>query len=327
MSETMVTVVVPIYNMEKYLKRCLDSIVNQTFRSFAVLMVDDGSTDSSYSIAKVYEEKYGFELVRQENKGLGGARNTGIELAKSKYIVFPDSDDWLQPNYLEKLVSTAEKFHADVVWCGADYVWDNGTRKRRKLSNMKSFQKIDKTELLRIIDYATWDKIYKKELFDGIRFPEHMSKQDYACIPRIIAKAEVIIGIDDSLYNYYYRLDSATNAKKVQMNLLKAQHILEASEMLDNHKDVLSSYFIRNIVCTLIWEMIVDRAQYQEEIGKIMDEGTKIYTNLSGAIKPTNIERIRKPFAYLICKKQYSAAELYVRVYKAAQMVYHRIRK
>lgn len=312
--------------MEKYLGRCLDSIVNQTFRDFKVIMVDDGSTDKSYEIAKEYEKKYGYTLVHQENRGLGGARNTGIGMTQTKYIVFPDSDDWLQQDYLEKLVAAAEEYQADVVWCGADCVWDSGRRKRRALSNLKSFSRIDKRKLLCCISYVTWDKIFRTKLFDGISFPEHMSKQDYACIPRVIAKANKVVGIEDVLYNYYFRSDSATNGRKVQMNLLKAQHILEESEMVEEYGDVLESYYIRNVICTLVWEMMGNKEVYFKQVKEIVSEGKHKYPNFKKSIRLAHIEWLRKPFAYMICYEHFNLAELYVKSYKTAQGIFHSIR-
>lgn len=107
MSEYLLTIVVPIYNVERYLEQCLDSLVCQTVRDFEVILVNDGSTDNSGEIAKKYAEKHGFQYIYQENAGLGAARNTGLRNTNTPYVEFLDSDDWLMPSTVESILRTA----------------------------------------------------------------------------------------------------------------------------------------------------------------------------------------------------------------------------
>ena len=102
------SIIVPIYNVEKYLPRCIESILNQTFKDFELILVNDGSTDSSYEILKEYENKYdNFRVINQKNGGLSAAKNAGIKIAKGEYIAFLDSDDYLDKNFLETLYNMA----------------------------------------------------------------------------------------------------------------------------------------------------------------------------------------------------------------------------
>lgn len=120
------SIIVPVYKVEKYIRRCLDSIINQTFTDFELILVDDGSPDTSGEICEGYAKKdERIRVIHQENKGLSGARNTGVEVSKGEYIGFVDSDDWIELEMYEKLITAAEKYGADIVKCGLDYTDGN----------------------------------------------------------------------------------------------------------------------------------------------------------------------------------------------------------
>ena len=122
---TKVSIGIPIYNVEKYLRECLDSITNQTFKNFEAIIVDDGSTDNSFVICQEYVAKDNrFKLIHQENKGLAGARNTCLKYMKGEYVTWVDSDDVVDNNYLERLLETQEKTGTDIVRCVRKYIRD-----------------------------------------------------------------------------------------------------------------------------------------------------------------------------------------------------------
>ncbi|MBR3628081.1 MAG: glycosyltransferase family 2 protein [Elusimicrobia bacterium] len=113
-----ISVIVPTYNVEKYLSQCLDSILNQTFKDFECICINDGSTDNSLSILQKYASKDNrIKIINQENKGLSGARNAALKIVTGKYITFVDSDDFVSSDYLEKLINLAEKENSDIVYC------------------------------------------------------------------------------------------------------------------------------------------------------------------------------------------------------------------
>ena len=121
-----ISVVLPVYNVEEYLRQCLDSLANQTFEDFEVICVNDGSGDSSLSILEEYaSEDERFKIISQENKGLSGARNTGMDYIKGKYTIFVDSDDWLELNALEKLYNKIIALDSDILNCKIKYVKNN----------------------------------------------------------------------------------------------------------------------------------------------------------------------------------------------------------
>ncbi|WP_329570003.1 glycosyltransferase family 2 protein [Kitasatospora sp. NBC_01266] len=180
------SVVVPIYNVERYLEECLDSIAAQTFEDFECVMVDDGSTDSSAAIAKVYAAKDArFRLVQQENKGLGAARNTGWrQLAEgTEYLAFVDSDDTLPPGAYQLMISTLDQTGSD--FAAGNVLRFRSTGSYQSGAHVKPFRqtrlKTHVTELPPLVtDRTAWNKVYRREFFDGagILYPEGILYED-----------------------------------------------------------------------------------------------------------------------------------------------------
>lgn len=309
MTGKLISVIVPIYNVDKYLERCLNSIQNQSYKDFEVLMIDDGSTDNSPLIAEKYSKvDVRFHFFQKSNGGQGSARNYGLDKSQGEYVAFVDSDDWIEKDYLLKLISCAEANQADVVMCGVERVWENGTRIRNPLSNKKEYIVTELHSFLNTVSYVSWDKLYRMELFEEIRFPCNMAFEDYATIPRVLARAKKIIGLPDILYNYYWRENSTTNVKKINRDILKAQRILEMSEMKDGFSDVLEVYFVRNVLGSLIWGM-AHSYKNRAEIVEIMCEGKRKYSHLE---KYITSENIRYPeFGKLIYNRYYFIAYCY----------------
>lgn len=318
-----VSVIVPFYNVKKYLDICLNSIENQSFRDFEVIMVNDGSFDGSEQIALSYSERLSnFTLINQENLGLGGARNTGIKHSSGEFVVFPDSDDWVHKDYLKILYETAITEGADVVECRCIRVWEDGKQKNHLYNKPVDYIITDfnREDYLKNVSYVVWNKIFRRGLFKDTWFPEHMSKQDYAWTPIILARASKIVIVDDVLYYYLWRSDSATNATKVNFNLLKAQHILESSELKDSYPRVLRFYFIRNIMGTLLWAMSQDK-RYTSDIVTILTDAYNKYGDLSDDICSTIIGNYKTIWARMLLKKRYLLARVYARAMESARSI------
>ena len=167
----MISVIVPVYNVEPYLRKCLDSIVNQTYRDLEILVIDDGSTDWCGKICDEYAGKDGrIRVFHTENRGLSCARNLGLDNARGEWIGFVDSDDWIETDMYEVLLKRAEETEADIVECGVLEEHPNRTGKRQEYL-------VTGTEAVimlihRELSNAVWNKLWKKSCFDKIRFPE-----------------------------------------------------------------------------------------------------------------------------------------------------------
>lgn len=284
----LVSVIVPVYNVEKYLSRCLKSLTDQVYKSIEIIVVDDGSTDKSSAIAERFAHHDNrIRVFHKRNGGQGSARNVGLDNAKGDYYCFVDSDDWVDKDYVLKMVSCLEANNADIVMCGVERVWDNGTRVRNKISNNKEYVVPDVHQFLFHASYVSCDKIYKKELFNNLRYSEIRTFEDYATIPLVLARAKKIIGIPDTLYYYFWRVNSTTNVKKADFNILNAQRLLENSEF-KQFQDVLASYYVRNVIGSLVWSLCSD-LRNRSVIEGIVKEGQEKYPELQCYVTSDNI--------------------------------------
>ena len=174
----MYSIIIPVYDSEKYLCRCIDSVLNQTRSDFELILIDDGSKDQSADMCKEYAKKDDrVKYIRQENAGVSAARNKGISIASGDYMGFVDSDDEICPDMYETLLSVAEKSGADVVICDAVTVYSDGIKEYDTLPGVPSDEIISKKDIkpenLLYMAGASWRCIYKRKLFDdkNIRFP------------------------------------------------------------------------------------------------------------------------------------------------------------
>ncbi len=208
----LVTVMVPVYNVEKYLERCLDSIVNQTYRNLEIILVNDGSTDRSEEICRRYKERDSrVFLYSQENQGQAVARNVCLDHAHGKYLVFVDSDDYLSLSFIEILLRAL--FEKDVSLSVCDY--DCPGAEDGEIATIYPGKQIPWRMMSRDDVYNTlnsrhgslrfealWGKIYRKEIFEGIRFPSGKSAEDTFAYPKIYHQVEKICCTDLKLYHY-----------------------------------------------------------------------------------------------------------------------------
>lgn len=204
----MVTVIIPIYNVEKYLSKCLESVINQTYRDLEIILIDDGSTDNSGKICDRYDQKDDrIKVVHQTNGGLSAARNTGIDIATGQYITFIDSDDYVTENYIEILVKAAQTYNADLVSTTLVKVYpDQKLQLVKERPQIFAYSKEDVLKVYRTerqdqnpkFPTAACGKLYKKNLWETIRFPVGRLHEDefttYKIFDRIVVAAYVTGG-------------------------------------------------------------------------------------------------------------------------------------
>jgi len=246
-----ISVIIPVYNVEKYLPSCLDSIINQTLEDIEIICVDDGSTDNSLKILKSYQEKDNrIKIITQENQYAGVARNNGMSVAIGKYFSFLDSDDFFEKTMLEEMYNRAEKDNSDVVVCGF-YSYDNknntisGTsipeNKFVKLSPF-ALQQI-KSDVFTFTLPNTWTKLFKKELFDKykIKFDGTICSNDFSATYSLISLANKISIINKPLIYYRRNQNSSLTAKRKQ-NMIGFKSDLQAFNSLYTTLNKFSKY-------------------------------------------------------------------------------------
>lgn len=207
----MFSIIVPVYNVEKYLDKCLASISEQTFKEFECIVVDDGSPDNSNDIIDRYVNKdQRFKVIHQKNMGISAARNAGLAIAQGDYIAFVDSDDYISNEYLEKFALKIANTDVDVVICGFIEVLKDS--QKTVCFEAPSTEVIKQNILADIWPSYPWNKCYKKYLFENIRFPVGKIFEDLLTIPEVCLNAHKIVCIPEKLY-YYNRqnLNSITS--------------------------------------------------------------------------------------------------------------------
>lgn len=208
-----ISIIVPVYNVEDYLRQCIESILNQKYQDFELILVNDGSTDSSGEICNEYSKKDSRIRVRhKENGGQSSARNVGLDLATGKYIGFVDSDDWIHEDMYNKLINHAINLDSDVVACNffimkkdLSFVPYTKFATNQEFTRESAMKEIFKNEIL---TFSPCNKIYKKSLFDNIRFIEGIILEDKDISYKLIYKSQRISYIKNELYYYRYNSQS-----------------------------------------------------------------------------------------------------------------------
>ena len=230
--------VVPVYNVAAFMPMCIDSILNQTYKKFEVIIVDDGSPDACGQIADEYQKKYPSTVrsIHQNNTGQGGARNHGVEVAKGEFILFVDGDDFVAPNMLE-IIERYKSIHDDDILF---FEWK--TIRERGLPKPETSEYIGYYATLSLAEYvwqqpSPWRKVYKASLFKNrqLRFPERIYYEDLALAPCFVLEVKSIGVIKEQLYYYVQRRNSTMRSKDI-------------SRMLDIIPafDFIVDFFVRN---------------------------------------------------------------------------------
>ena len=210
-SNDLISVIIPVYNVEKYLKRCVDSIVAQTYKNLEIILVDDGSLDACPKICDNYAEKdKRITVIHKQNGGLSDARNFGIKAAKGQFIAFVDSDDSVKPTYIEVLYDAIINDHSDISICGNIDIYRDTTIERHP-KNRKVYTNIDSIKEVfydRDIDTCAVSKLFKIELFRNRLFPTGKVFEDTWLIPRLLSDCKKVSVIPKSLYYHYINPNS-----------------------------------------------------------------------------------------------------------------------
>lgn len=249
-----ISIILPVYNVDKYLRKCIDSILNQTYKNFELIIIDDGSTDNCPSICDEYKLLDNrIQVIHQENKGLSAARNVGIDLSIGKYITFIDSDDYIDNKYLEILHKLIVENKADMAVCDKIIVNDKEKETNKLITNYNN-EIIDVEEAyMRMfkcngIGFNVWSKLYKTNIVKKIKFPKGKLYEDIFVINKIMSSVKKIIVTNYNGYYYLKRRDSITNTNisDNHMNLIEGS-IKFKDYMLRNYPN-LNDYTIRGYV-------------------------------------------------------------------------------
>lgn len=219
-----ISVIVPVYNVEKYLDKCIDSIVNQTYKNLEIILVDDGSPDNCPQMCDAWAEKDSrIKVIHKSNGGLSSARNAGLDVSTGQYIVFVDSDDYISSLYCEKLYKALIDNSADLSICGVKKIYPDS--KDGEVSNIQD-ENLTQDEFFDKMEgfcgwcwVVAWNKLYSRKLFSEIRYPEGKLYEDDWIIHDIIYNCKKISTVSEALYYYVQRENSIISGKYSIENL------------------------------------------------------------------------------------------------------------
>ncbi|SMC40372.1 Glycosyltransferase involved in cell wall bisynthesis [Oscillospiraceae bacterium] len=314
-AKPLISIVVPVYNVEKYLRECVDSILAQTYHNFELLLVDDGATDSSGEICNEYAESDPrIQVFHKENGGLSDARNYGIDRIKGDYITFIDSDDFVGKEYLDILIRMAEEHKADISAIGTIVFEDDGEIPDCTVSDDIIVETADEAIIDMLLrknfGLSAWGKLYASDLFDQIRFPAGKIYEDLFTTPYVAKESKKIVFSNSRQYYYRQRSNSIVHSKLSQKDYV----IFEGHERLrefmkenkiPNGKDAANCRFMDDLV-GIILQRLVYNDNYVSEIKKLLSEN-----------KTHVAEGLRNPFLSKGRKSQLRLALLSPRLYKA----------
>lgn len=244
MKQSLISVVVPVYNVANYLEEFLDSLVNQTYSNLQIILVDDGSTDSCSAICNKYSVSDSrITVVHQINSGSGAAKNTGLKLVKGEYLSIVDSDDYLELDFYERMITTLAKYKADVCQCLFDYIYQDYRFKHKFMFESGVYlRKIPGKRFLReaLADWKYnifWNKLFKASLLKDNRFPVGSKIDDEFFTYKLICNAKRIVNLSEVLYHYRQRKSSVMRDSQ-QMEL-----IINRLKCYDERYEYVSSRF------------------------------------------------------------------------------------
>lgn len=252
MNKPLISIVVPVYNVESFLDKCIESLITQTYSNIEIILVDDGSTDHSGKICDRYsEENANIIAVHQKNQGLSGARNAGVKIAEGKYITFVDSDDYITIDFLDTLYASMVKYNADIAMCGPFKFYEDEQVRSESIEREYTYTSQEAIGAMlyrkKVNSYA-WGKLYRAEIVKEISFPEGKLFEDLFTIYKMYDLASVVIYIEKQMYYYRQRRGSIVNSvfEPKKMQLLEAnkeilKFVKEKYPMV--HKAAISKYY------------------------------------------------------------------------------------
>ena len=295
--DELISVIVPVYKVEEYLRRCIDSIINQTYKNLEIILVDDGSPDNCGKICDEYAKKDGrIKVIHKENGGLSDARNVGIEKSFGEYITFIDSDDYVESNYISVLYDLIKRYNTQIsvadnfIEYVDGYKFNNSIYSEYVTDPKHFFEKM--LWGIRDLDNGAWTKLYKKELFKDIQFPVGKHYEDTATIYKVVNKCEKIAVKSIPIYHYMKRRGSITQG---HFNEKKLELIFACEQLTDFIK---KEYTDLSEACDrkMLWAYFSILSQYA--ISEFEDD--KIKNNLVTYIKNNRL----KVFKYKMTPKR-----------------------
>lgn len=289
----MISVIVPVYNVDQYLCKCIDSIKKQTYSNLEIILVDDGSTDKSGQLCdELAKSDSRIRVVHKKNGGLSDARNAGIEIASGEYLGFVDADDYIDLNMYESMISLLQKYKADIAVCGINYVTDGKVQKISCLDEVKEYNTNDALStyfLTNEINASACNKLFSTRLFECVRFPFGKKYEDIAVMHLLLEKANKIVHCGEAFYYYLNRAGSITkvNFSRKDVDLISIRKEINNYYTLDSEYHLLSEKALAEAYLVTLNKLILYNCE---------KEYRDIYNECKQSLKSMNRQLARNPF-------------------------------
>lgn len=312
--DSLISIIVPVYNVEKYLERCINSIINQTYKNLDIILVNDGSTDNSGKICDEFNFKDNrIQVIHKTNGGLSDARNAGLEIAKGEYIGFVDSDDYIALDMFETLYNLTQKYSAEISILSF-YEMYNGklisVRDSKKLEQMDKIEAIKELLIDTKIQSYAWNKLFKKSLFENLKFPTDKNFEDIATTLLLFEKANKIVLLEEPKYYYLRRDDSIVGVRNYKTYKDYLDVIYNKYLYLDGKYQELDLYNAYNYIINMIWVYTIIVAFDLDDVYKDFEKQYDLFENLVNKYKNEIIDQLdnyNKAVLYMmLLDKEYS---------------------
>lgn len=317
-----ISVIIPVYNVEKYIEKCINSVIYQSYSNLEIIIVDDGSIDHSGIMCDEYSKlDERIKVIHKPNGGLSSARNVGINESCGEYLSFIDSDDWIEIDMLQKLIDACITNASDIAMCGRFRVVEDEVTDDNTQSSVVVWNKNEAIERLLTwtnIDHSVCDKIFRKELFNNLRFPENRYYEDMFVTCKLLYRANNVVHIGESKYYYLNRIDSITHEEFSPKRFDYYYACLEISNFIEKElpelKEKSDSLVNEGILmCLFSMKSIKDRRNHREDFKMILNVSRKHFVCI---IQDKNVKMIKKFVFILICVNMYppiKEIQLYLR--------------
>lgn len=288
--KVLVSIIIPIYNVEKYLEKCIKSIINQTYRNLEIILINDGSTDESAKICEAYKELDNrIIFINKKNGGAASAKNEGLKVAKGDYITFVDSDDFVELDMIEYMVNTIKKYNSDIVQCSFTNLYKNTEKfKQDKIIE----QKIGSKDFLELFltkwdSSLFWNKLFKREVIENVFFKEGRCIDDEFFTYKCVINSKSIVTSNKIVYNYRMRKSGVMKSERSQKQILKdrVDYLYERYELVRKIYKDLDKSFLEHL---LTYYLIISKDYYVNE--KLLDYMKNNLKSIKVKIITSNID-------------------------------------
>ena len=312
--EELISIIVPVYYVEEYIEKCVESIINQTYKNIEIILVDDGATDNSGKICdELGKRDSRIKIIHKANGGLSDARNAGLKIAKGEYIGFVDSDDYIAKDMFETLYNLNKKYNSEISIVSFYEIYKGKVIGVRDSKNLEELTKIEAIRELLIdtnIQSYAWNKLFKKELFDGLEFPTNKNFEDIATTLLLFEKANKVVLLEDPKYYYVRRDNSIVGVRNYKTYKDYLDVILDKYNYLDGKYEELDLYNAYNYIINMIWVYTIIVAFDLEEVYKEFEKQYDLFEKLINKYEneiTDKLDNYNKSVLYMmLLNKEYS---------------------